>query len=201
MPENEASSRSRVTLYSHAELYVQAADAPGQVAEGRFKPGVDELRAALGVGKEERLECWLLIDRSGSVLFDRDELQQVALAWHFGVSRHRCGQGESAIVVLSRIFVPGTGFCKSRTSRPSCRGGCLDAQVALRGDVHCQPAELGRCSQGWPEGPSAASRAAASLTARNSTATREIASDQLPHGARPVRTSAIHDPGVLPQAS
>ena len=46
-------------------------------------PGVDELRAALGVGQEELLECWLLIDRSGSVLFDRDELQQMALAWHF----------------------------------------------------------------------------------------------------------------------
>jgi hypothetical protein len=30
------------------------------------------------------------------------------------VSRHRCGHGESAIVVLSRIFVPGTGFA----SRP-----------------------------------------------------------------------------------
>jgi hypothetical protein len=96
----------------------------------------------------------------------------------FGVSRHRCGQGESAIVVLSRIFVPGDGLCKSRTNRPSCRGGCLDAQVALRGDVHCQPAELGRCSQGWPEGPNAASRAAASLPARNSPATRELASDR-----------------------
>jgi Mg-chelatase subunit ChlD len=76
-------SRRRVILHSHAELYVQAADAPGQVSEERFKPGVDELRAALGVGEEERLECWVLIDRSGSVLFDRDELQQVALAWHF----------------------------------------------------------------------------------------------------------------------
>ena len=51
--------------------------------EERFEPGVDELRAALGVGEEERLECWLLLDRSGSVLFDRDELQEVDLAWHF----------------------------------------------------------------------------------------------------------------------
>ena len=74
---------SRVTLHSHAELYVSAADAPGQVPKERFKPGVDELRAALGVGEEERLECWLLLDRSGSVLFDRDELQEVDLAWHF----------------------------------------------------------------------------------------------------------------------
>jgi Mg-chelatase subunit ChlD len=76
-------SRSRVTLHSHAELYVQAADAGGQVSEARFKPGVEELRAALAVGEEERLECWLLLDRSGSVLFDRDELQEVDLAWHF----------------------------------------------------------------------------------------------------------------------
>jgi len=53
------------------------------MSEERFKPGVDELRGAFGVGEEERLECWLLIDRSGSVLFDRDEPQQVALAWHF----------------------------------------------------------------------------------------------------------------------
>jgi Mg-chelatase subunit ChlD len=75
--------RSRVTLHSHAELYVQAADARGQVPEERFQPGVDELRAALGAGEEERLECWLLVDRSGSVLFDRDELQQVGVAWHF----------------------------------------------------------------------------------------------------------------------
>jgi hypothetical protein len=48
-----------------------------------FKPGVNELRIALGVGEDETFECWLLIDRSGSVLFDRDELQQVGLAWHF----------------------------------------------------------------------------------------------------------------------
>lgn len=76
-------NRSRVTLHSHAELHVQAADARGQVSKERFKPGVEELRAALGVGEEERLECWLLLDRSGSVLFDRDELQEVDLAWHF----------------------------------------------------------------------------------------------------------------------
>jgi DNA-binding response OmpR family regulator len=36
------------------------------------------------------------------------------------VSRHRCGQGENAIVVLSRIFVPGTGFAsRARVDRAS----------------------------------------------------------------------------------
>jgi von Willebrand factor type A domain len=74
----------RVTLHSHAELRVLAGAARGRVPEEGFVPGVDELRAALGVGEAERLECWLLVDRSGSVLFDRDELQQVTLAWHFG---------------------------------------------------------------------------------------------------------------------
>jgi len=53
------------------------------VPDERFKPGVDDLRAALGVDEQERLECWLVVDRSGSVLFDRDELQEVTLAWHF----------------------------------------------------------------------------------------------------------------------
>src|ERR1019366_4302550 len=34
------------------------------------------------------------------------------------VSRHRCGQGESAIVVMSRIFVPGKGFAsRARVDR------------------------------------------------------------------------------------
>jgi von Willebrand factor type A domain len=75
--------RSRVTLHSHAELLVQAAGAPGRVSEAPFKPEVDELRAALGVGKQEHLECWLLLDRSGSVLFDRDEPHQLDLASHF----------------------------------------------------------------------------------------------------------------------
>jgi len=74
---------SRVTLHSHAELYIQAADARGPVSEKRFRPGVAELRTALGAGEQERLECWLLVDRSGSVLFDRDEPQQITLAWHF----------------------------------------------------------------------------------------------------------------------
>ena len=74
----------RVTLHSHAELRVLAAAARGHAPEEGFEPGVDELRAALEVGEAERLECWLLVDRSGSVLFDRDELQQVTLAWHFG---------------------------------------------------------------------------------------------------------------------
>lgn len=73
----------RVRLHSQAELRVLAADAGGQMPEERFRPGVDELRVALGVGEAETFECWLLVDRSGSVLFDRDELQQVNLAWHF----------------------------------------------------------------------------------------------------------------------
>ena len=73
----------RVTLHSQAELRVLAADVGGQMPEERFRPGVDELPVALGVGEDETLECWLLVDRSGSVLFDRDELQQVTLAWHF----------------------------------------------------------------------------------------------------------------------
>ncbi len=75
--------RPRVTLHSHAELYVQAADDRAELSQENFTPGVDELRAALGVSQKEHLECWLLVDRSGSVLFDRDEPQQVALAWHF----------------------------------------------------------------------------------------------------------------------
>jgi von Willebrand factor type A domain len=75
--------RPRVTLYTHAELYVQASDAPVDVPDTRLELGAEGLRAALGVGEHERLECWLLVDRSGSVLFDRDELQEVELAWHF----------------------------------------------------------------------------------------------------------------------
>ena len=73
----------RVTLHSHAELSVLAADAGGQIPDERFRPGVGELQVALGVGEDDTLECWLLVDRSGSVLFDRDELQQVTLARHF----------------------------------------------------------------------------------------------------------------------
>ncbi len=82
--------RSRVTLHSHAELLVQAADVRSQVSGERFVPGVEKLRAALGVGGDERLECWLLLDRSGSVLFDRDELQEVDLAWHFASFDSEC---------------------------------------------------------------------------------------------------------------
>jgi von Willebrand factor type A domain len=75
--------RARVTLHSHAELRVLAAGAAGQTPVERFRPGGDELCIAVGVNEGETLECWLLVDRSGSVLFDRDELQQVNLAWHF----------------------------------------------------------------------------------------------------------------------
>jgi Mg-chelatase subunit ChlD len=75
--------RPRVTLHSHAELSVLATDAHGQVPEEHFAPGIDEIRVALGVGEEQHLECWLLVDRSGSVLFDRDEAQQSTLARHF----------------------------------------------------------------------------------------------------------------------
>ena len=43
-----------------------------------------------------------------------------AAGHHLRVSRHRCGQGESAIVLLSRIFVPGTGFAsRARVDRAS----------------------------------------------------------------------------------
>jgi len=85
MPNSATSEdrRPRVTLHSHAELRVLATDAGGQVPEERFEPGVDDLRLALGIGEDETLECWLLLDRSGSVLFDRDEFQQLTLAWHF----------------------------------------------------------------------------------------------------------------------
>jgi len=42
----------------------------------------------------------------------------LAMVAEFGVSRHRCGQGESAIVLLSRTFVPGTGFAsRARVDR------------------------------------------------------------------------------------
>ena len=97
----------------------------------------------------------------------------------FWVSRHRCGQGESAIVVMSRIFVPGKGFAsRARVDRVA------EVDVLTRrspsGRRSLPTSGAGPGSQGWPGGPSAASRAAASLTARNSAATREIASDQLP---------------------
>ena len=44
----------RVTLQSPAELCVLAADARGLVSEEHFEPGVDELRAVLGVGGAQR---------------------------------------------------------------------------------------------------------------------------------------------------
>ena len=97
----------------------------------------------------------------------------------FRVSRHRCGHGESAIVLLSRVFVPGTGFAgRPRVHRAA------EVDVLTRrsppGATFIARQRSWPGSQGWPEGPSAASRAAASLTARNSPATGEIASDRVP---------------------
>jgi len=123
--------RVRVTLHSHAELYVQAADVRGRVSpEQHFEPSVDELRVALGVGEEERLECWLLIDRSGSVLFDRDEPQQVGLAWHFASldsERDRigilgfCGFGD--YVSLFEFKSPGKEADRAMLLIDECGGG------------------------------------------------------------------------------
>jgi len=94
----------------------------------------------------------------------------------FGGSRHRCGQGESRIVLVSRLFAPVRGISRlCALSKPSPRVDFVSRTSPL-GDGHCQPAELGRAVKDGPKGPSAASRAAASLTARNSRATREIAS-------------------------
>jgi hypothetical protein len=80
---------------------------------------------------------------------------------------------------MSRIFVPGKGFAsRARVDRVA------EVDVLTRrspsGRRSLPTSGAGPGSQGWPGGPSAASRAAASLTARNSAATREIASDQLP---------------------
>jgi hypothetical protein len=52
-------------------------------------------------------------------------------------------------------------------------GAGLD-EMSPPGDVQCQPAKLRRAVKDGPTGPSAASCEAASLTARNSGATREI---------------------------
>lgn len=121
---------ARVTLHSHAELRVQAADAGGQMSTERFDPGVDELRAALGVGEEARLECWLLVDRSGSVLFDHDELQQLTLAWHFASfdsERDRigilgfCGFGD--YINLFEFKTPLTGADRAILLVPDIGGG------------------------------------------------------------------------------
>jgi hypothetical protein len=88
-----------------------------------------------------------------------------------GGSRHRCGHGESAIVLLSRVFVPGTGFAgRPRVNRAA------EVDVLTRrsppGATFIARQRSWPGSQGWPEGPSAASRAAASSTARKSAATR-----------------------------
>ena len=97
----------------------------------------------------------------------------------FWVSRHQCGHGESAIVVLNRVFVPRTGSSsRPRVDRPA------EVDVLTRrsppGRRSLPDSGAGPGSQGWPGGPSAASCAAASLTARNSPATREIASGYIP---------------------
>ncbi len=46
-----AEDRHRLTLRSHAELFVQAADARGQVPDEPFTPDGEALRAALGAGE------------------------------------------------------------------------------------------------------------------------------------------------------
>jgi von Willebrand factor type A domain len=130
---------SRVTLHSHAELRVLAADAGGRVPEERFRPGVEELRVALGVGEDEVLECWLLVDRSGSVLFDRDELQQVALAWHFASfdsERDRIGilgfSGFGDYVNLFEFKTPLNRADRAMLLVADCGGGGTPTAEAIR---------------------------------------------------------------------
>jgi hypothetical protein len=122
--------RHRVTLHSHAELFVQAADARGQMPEEPFSPDGEALRVALGADAEERLECWLLLDRSGSVLFDRDELQQLALAWHFASFDSEldrigilgfCGFGD--YVDLFEFKTPLKAADRAMLLIPDCGGG------------------------------------------------------------------------------
>jgi von Willebrand factor type A domain len=122
--------RPRVTLHSHAELYVLAADARGQAPEQHFEPGVDELRVALGADEEQHLECWLLVDRSGSVLFDRDEHQQVTMAWHFASldsERDRVGilgfSGFGDYVNLFEFKTPLNGADRAMLLVDDCGGG------------------------------------------------------------------------------
>jgi Mg-chelatase subunit ChlD len=131
--------RSRVTLHPHAELYVRAADIAERMPEEQFEPGVDELRAVLEVGEEERLECWLLVDRSSSVLFDRDELQQVTLAWHFASfdsERDRigvlgfCGFGD--YVELFEFKTPAKKADRAMLLIADCGGGGTPTAEAVR---------------------------------------------------------------------
>ena len=77
-------------------------------------------------------------------------------------------------MLVSRLFVP----CE-RLSTSSALSTALARVLVLTrcrppGDVQCQPAKLRRAVKDGPTGPSAASCEAASLTARNSGATREI---------------------------
>jgi hypothetical protein len=77
-------------------------------------------------------------------------------------------------VLLSRLFAPVRRAVEVACGVDDAAKVDVLADVAPRGDVRCQQAQLSRAVKDGPNGPSAASRAAASLTARNSGATREI---------------------------
>jgi hypothetical protein len=78
------------TVISHAQLHVEAAKLQGlSYEEQDYDPDRRQLRDALGVGSADTLELWLLADRSGSVMFDRDEIRQVAMADHFASFQER----------------------------------------------------------------------------------------------------------------
>ncbi|MGZ6563842.1 MAG: hypothetical protein ACXVH1_30510, partial [Solirubrobacteraceae bacterium] len=72
------------TVRSHAQLLVEAGKHQGLTYEEQDfgEPDRRKLRDALGLGSGETLELWLLADRSGSVMFDRDEIRQVQMADH-----------------------------------------------------------------------------------------------------------------------
>jgi hypothetical protein len=73
------------TVRSHAQLLVEAGKHQSLTYEEQDfgEPDRRKLRDALGLGSGETLELWLLADRSGSVMFDRDEIRQVQMADHF----------------------------------------------------------------------------------------------------------------------
>jgi hypothetical protein len=79
------------------------------------------------------------------------------------VSRHRCGHGESAIVVLSRSFVPGTGFASRPRVRRAAEVDVLTRRSPPGATFIARKRSWAGQSTGGPTGPSAASRAAASL--------------------------------------